>query len=172
MPQIAPINSSLEYAIDTANTNRLRIALHHVRNQVPTAAHELQRILLVPESRAKCEVIDLDTESEVDSQQDPEDEDEDGSSVSSQAPDETESEESGESKDDRHVGRNGEEDPGSRKQISQIGTEVTSKKRMRPRYTECENCGEEFDVTRNERKLCRYHPGMYPHFPQLFLALG
>ena len=105
MPQIAPINSSLEYAIDTANTNRLRIALHHVRNQVPTAAHELQRILLVTESRAKCEVIDLDTECEVDSQQDPEDEEEDGSGVSSEAPDETESEESGESKDDRSLGK-------------------------------------------------------------------
>ncbi|OJJ50605.1 hypothetical protein ASPZODRAFT_126497 [Penicilliopsis zonata CBS 506.65] len=31
-------------------------------------------------------------------------------------------------------------------------------KRLRPRYGICENCDEEFDLTTNSKRSCRYHP--------------
>ena len=161
MPQIPPINLPLEHAIDTASINRLRIALRHVRNHVSTTDRELQRILLVPEKRAKCEIIDLETDSEVDIQQKSGNEDEDGSSIGSEAVEEVESEQGEESEDDRRIGSNGVEDPRTRSWTLQFANATPSPKRFRPRYAECQNCEEEFDVTQNEQKLCRYHPGMY-----------
>ena len=37
--------------------------------------------------------------------------------------------------------------------------EATGSKRQRTRYAVCENCKEEFDVTKNTRRSCSYHPG-------------
>lgn len=33
-------------------------------------------------------------------------------------------------------------------------------KRLRPRYATCTNCDQEFDVTDNGKKSCRWHDGM------------
>lgn len=33
-------------------------------------------------------------------------------------------------------------------------------KRLRPRFATCMNCDQEFDVTENGRKACRWHDGM------------
>lgn len=38
---------------------------------------------------------------------------------------------------------------------------TTGAKRVRSRYAKCINCKEEFDVSENTKKSCRYHSGMY-----------
>ena len=37
---------------------------------------------------------------------------------------------------------------------------LTGKKRLRSKYAVCSNCEEEFDVTQNGKKACRWHDGM------------
>ena len=36
-----------------------------------------------------------------------------------------------------------------------------SRKRVRSRYITCQNCEKKFDVTRNSKVACVYHPGVY-----------
>ncbi|KAJ9191516.1 hypothetical protein DTO166G4_4385 [Paecilomyces variotii] len=38
---------------------------------------------------------------------------------------------------------------------------VTSTKRLKVRYVRCENCKEKFDIVTNTKTSCRYHPGSF-----------
>ena len=40
-------------------------------------------------------------------------------------------------------------------------------KRLRPRFATCINCDQEFDVSDNGRKACRWHDGMAPRAKQI-----
>lgn len=44
--------------------------------------------------------------------------------------------------------------------------EKAGAKRMRSRYTFCENCNEEYDVVYNFSDSCLYHPGRCPWLPK------
>ncbi len=45
-------------------------------------------------------------------------------------------------------------------------------KRLRPRFATCRNCNQEFDVTDNGRKACRWHDGMGPCAKQIVRYSG
>jgi hypothetical protein len=47
---------------------------------------------------------------------------------------------------------------------------VVDNEEMTPRYMTCDHCGEEFDVTKNERGDCLWHPGSFDQtgFGRLF----
>jgi hypothetical protein len=60
--------------------------------------------------------------------------------------------------------RDGEEDTDNKKDIQPKRKtdpiSIAGNKRLRARYTVCENCNEEYDILDNDSESCWYHPGM------------
>jgi len=46
--------------------------------------------------------------------------------------------------------------------IESVSSKGTERKRMRPRFATCRHCEEEFDVTENSDRACRWHKGTVP----------
>ena len=84
--------------------------------------------------------------------------------TSSEDSDDDDDEEDGdESSNDSEEVEKEEEEGGGGKGLNLDGAKAMSNdlKRVRPRYTMCENCSEEFDVTDNVKGACVYHDGKF-----------
>ena len=120
----------LQSAIETAQPARLRATLIALCNASTDTANLASRVLLVPENGSKkSRHHSMNNEESGD----------DGN------------EESNESSNDSEG-----EDENDSESAERTGADL---KRLRTRYAMCENCSEEFDVTKNEEGACAYHDG-------------
>ncbi|KAL8883586.1 MAG: hypothetical protein Q9192_007091, partial [Flavoplaca navasiana] len=134
MPDSSPSednSSTLQFAIDGAQPDRLRDTLRRLCNNSKDIARAAEAILLVPLDRSKARktptagVEDGDADKNDDDSDEPE---------SDQSP-----------KDQLAAAE------AKRKAVHKL-------KRQRPRYAMCKNCNEEFNITQNDRGGCVYHP--------------
>lgn len=130
-----PVSTVLIDAIRNAPEDRIRLALRNACETSNEVLEIVQEMLLVPADRVNYKASERDTDSqglpvEDESGEDDEDDDED----------EDEAED--------------EDDSGHRNSVSK-----PSSKRLRPRFAECINCYEAFDVESNDKDSCIWHPG-------------
>jgi hypothetical protein len=132
------IPKALEQAIDTMDASDLRtyVKLFCRTNKVLRCG--LEQRCLVPGKEVVRYHADPDSEDDQDSQNESSEDEEDGE----------ESTGDGDSGEDREP----------RKKLKPI---EAADDEMVPRNAKCLNCGEEFDVSYNERGDCRWHTGTY-----------
>lgn len=137
-PAVA-IDQLLRDTIEDAHEARVRHALQTVCETSPEASKIVQELLLVPADKVKARVVCKDYNSDPAEGEEEENSDQCGECDSS---------------DDR------DEDESPIAQGQGILVSVgQSLKRVRPRFANCENCDEEFDVGTNSRESCIFHPG-------------
>lgn len=145
-PASMPLDTVLIDAINDAQPSRLAIALQLICRNSVDASRIAQEILLVPEEKAVRKIVDRKNRTE--SENESEDESEDGSEEDDSATDNSED------------GSEDEESDHSEAQGQANHHPPNALKRLRSRYTTCENCSEEFDVTMNGKYDCVWHPGI------------
>jgi Ran GTPase-activating protein (RanGAP) involved in mRNA processing and transport len=138
-------SSALEKAIDTVDASSLRHTIKSICKRNPALLKDLEDQWLV---RGK-DIIRYheNTDSEEDS---------DSDNVSSEDEDDFDSENEDELEYEREERRRV-------KKLIEVGDDEAV-----GRHAKCENCGEEFDVTSNDRGDCVWHSGMY--CPNLLLV--
>jgi hypothetical protein len=137
------ISDALEQAIDTIDACELRAYVKVFCRTNKVLRCGLEQLCLVPGKEVVRYHADTDSEDDQDSENESseDEEDEEGSTGNSDS----------------------EEDKEPRKKLKPI---EAADDKMVPRNAKCLNCGEDFDVSCNERGDCRWHTGTYPNFGQ------
>lgn len=142
-PKPLKISSALAQAIDTMNASMLEAYVEHYCKTNKILRCDLEQLCLVPGKEVVRYHADTDSEDDQDSENEGSEDEED----------EEESTSNSDSEEDREA----------RKKLKPI---EAADDEMVPRNAKCLNCGENFDVTCNERGDCRWHTGTYPNFGQ------
>ncbi|PYH80141.1 hypothetical protein BO82DRAFT_393276 [Aspergillus uvarum CBS 121591] len=145
----------LHYAIEHTSTEHLQRIITRLCATIPEAKSLIASELLVPEDKVPVFTSDDDISIKGDGSED-EDEGED-------------------SYDDEESGTESQISGASTKRKREESTASTAdfdnpQKRFKPRYANCINCEEEYDVAENTNKSCRYHeePRGEPDYDDFF----
>ena len=139
-PATVPIDALLHGIISSASENRLRDVLHTICEKSQEALKIAQDLLLVSADKVRTEIVEKGYNGgepgESDENEKDEEDGDSGSSDGDAAP---------------------EDSCGQRRGV--LVSTGGNLKRLRPRFTRCENCCEAFDVETNEEESCIWHPG-------------
>jgi cobalamin biosynthesis protein CobT len=89
-----------------------------------------------------------------------EDEDEDDEEEEDDEDEEEEEVDEDDDESDANEDDDDDEDDEDNEEEDKKRNKTNGHKRLRSRYSECENCGKEFDVTQNGKTACNWHDGM------------
>ncbi|RLL95035.1 hypothetical protein CFD26_103566 [Aspergillus turcosus] len=132
-------------ALNAASVWQLKQIIRDICRQLPAATSIVSDALLVTEDEVAEERDDDDLDSELESNSEPDSELDSDDAVS-----ETETSE-------QEGGR--EPANGILQVVAPKVPAPASRKRYRPRYAQCINCKDQYDVTDNHGEACYYHPG-------------
>jgi hypothetical protein len=142
-PKPVKISGALAQAIDTMNETMLRVYVKHYCKTNKVLRCDLEQLCLVPGKDVVRYHADTDSEDDLDS--------------------ENESSEDEEDEEESTGNSDSEEDKEPRKKLKPIDA---TDDEMVPRNAKCLNCGEDFDVSCNERGDCIWHTGKYSNAGQ------
>ncbi|RAH71709.1 uncharacterized protein BO66DRAFT_400146 [Aspergillus aculeatinus CBS 121060] len=137
------MDNQLQYTINTTSAGHLRRVLTRICAAIPEARGLIASELLVPEDKIPVPTSDDDrsirsddSEDEYDDEEDVDDDDENSSNQSQIS---------------------GANNKRKREGSTSIADLDNPQKRFKPRYAYCIHCEEEYDLTENTNKSCRWH---------------